>query len=482
MKRKKISETGAEILPDHDDLNHNTQAKRETATITKVKNLKLSGSPLHFFFILIFGVFVCDALIEGLLSALPPLSLLYDVLLDSTLLSVFVSPLLYFFVFRPMTIRITKLKQAEAELKESVANMRAVFNITDESIFLLAADETIISLNEIAAERLEISREEIIGHKLSDIIPPDIEERRRPFIHRVLANGEHVRLEEELNGRWMVNHLYPIFDDDKQVVRLAIFSSDITQRKMIAEEIKRKNNELHLLNVEKDKFFSIIAHDLRSPFNAFLGLTQMMAEDLPSMSQEEIQKIAVTIRKSATNLYGLLENLLEWSRMQRGVITFSPAFFLLMPKISENMAVLLEAAKNKKVEINYNIPEDLMVYADEYMLGCIIRNISSNAVKFTPQGGKITITAKSTMDNLVEVSIRDTGIGMGKEMIKNLFSLDVNSNRKGTEGEPSTGLGLIICKDFIEKHGGKLCVESEKGKGSTFYFTLPADPLCNHCP
>jgi signal transduction histidine kinase len=139
--------------------------------------------------------------------------------------------------------------------------------------------------------------------------------------------------------------------------------------------------------------------------------------------------------------------------------------------------MILESANIKEIEINSNIPADLVVFADENMLSGILRNLLFNAVKFTPKGEKITIDGKPISDCLVEISVKDTGIGMNKDMIENLFKLDINSGRKGTEGEPSTGLGLIIAKDFIEKNGGNLCVESEEGKGSTFFFTLPSKAM-----
>ena len=249
------------------------------------------------------------------------------------------------------------------------------------------------------------------------------------------------------------------------------FNIDITERKKAEAEIKCKNEELLKLNTEKDKFFSIIAHDLRSPFNSLLGFTALLEKELPTMSRDQIQKIAVTMRKSATNLYALLENLLEWSCLQRGLTTYNPKPILLMPKVLADTVFVMESANKKEIEINYDIPEDLKVYADENMLSSILRNLASNAVKFTPKGGKVTISAKS-LDNTVECSVSDTGIGMSKEMVENIFKLDIDTSRKGTDNEPSTGLGLILCKEFVGKHGGKLWVESEEGKGSTFYFTL----------
>jgi PAS domain S-box-containing protein len=288
--------------------------------------------------------------------------------------------------------------------------------------------------------------------------------------------------------------LIPILADEKIVGLLqlndkkeGVFTNDIISffegicstigtallRKQSDQKLKLKNEELEKLNAEINKYFAIIAHDLRSPFNTFLGLTRMMTEKLPSMELAKIQEIAVMMKASATNLYSLLENLLEWAQSQRGETNFNPVSFSLSPKISNNLLLIQESVYKKEIKMSVNIPEDLVVYADENMLGCIIRNFSSNSMKFTPKGGKITIAANPISENTVEISIKDTGIGMNKEMIENLFRLDGNSNRKGTDGEPSTGLGLIICKEFIEKHKGKIWVESEEGKGTTFYFTLP---------
>lgn len=243
---------------------------------------------------------------------------------------------------------------------------------------------------------------------------------------------------------------------------------DITSRKLVEAEIQLLNENLQRINAEKDKFFSIIAHDLRGPFSAFFGLTELIAEGFVTMETLDIQKLAGQMRDSAGNLFSLLENLLRWSRMQRGLDIFVPESHLLMPKIYEIMVLVLEAAAQKKIKVNYDIPENLVVFADSNMLDLIIRNLVSNAVKFTPIGGSITISAKQYSNNTILISIKDTGIGMSKNMIENLFRLDVNTRRRGTEGELSTGLGLILCKDFVEKHGGVLRVESEEGKGSTF--------------
>ena len=245
-------------------------------------------------------------------------------------------------------------------------------------------------------------------------------------------------------------------------------------------ELHEQSTRLQKINAEKDKLFSIISHDLRGPFNGFLGLTNVLTEKLADLTKEETLKIAESMQNTATNLYRLIGNLLEWSQSQRGLIKFVPVPFLLIPFIVENMIQVLDSANNKSIGIKYEIPANLEVFADGHMLASILRNLASNAVKFTHSGGIVTISAKSEPDNSVEIIISDTGIGMSSNMIEDLFRLDVQSNRLGTQGEPSTGLGLILCKDYIDKHGGKLYVESEEGKGSTFYVTLPGADKFNN--
>ena len=251
---------------------------------------------------------------------------------------------------------------------------------------------------------------------------------------------------------------------------------DITEQMLAQAEIEHQNEELQKINAEKDKFFSIIAHDLRSPFNGFLGLTQVMAEELPSLTMAEVQKIAVRMSESATNLYSLLTNLLDWSRIQQGAILFNPEVIQLSIVVRGSIDLIHESAKNKKIEITTDIPDGLVVFADANMLQTVLRNLISNALKFTPKGGKINVSAKTSDNKSIEISIRDNGIGMNKILAANLFRLDVQTTREGTEGEPSTGLGMLLCKEFVEKHSGRLWVESEEGNGSTFYFTLPYLP------
>jgi len=244
------------------------------------------------------------------------------------------------------------------------------------------------------------------------------------------------------------------------------------ERKIAEDEIKIKNEMLLTTNAEKDKFFSILAHDLRGPMSAFVDATQILTEDIQNMTLEEIRDITISMKTDAANIYKLLENLLEWSRLKRGVLEFNRVKLNLKSLIKSSIDSVNASAINKKIGIDVSVPENLEVMADKHMLETVIRNLISNAVKFTTACGQIYISASDSHKNKIEIKVRDTGIGMNQELLSKLFILNEKTNRNGTAGEPSTGLGLMLCKEFVEKHGGTLSVESEEGKGSTFSFTI----------
>jgi len=239
------------------------------------------------------------------------------------------------------------------------------------------------------------------------------------------------------------------------------------------KELLEKNSELEKTNIEKDKFFSIIAHDLKGPFNGFLGLTNLMVEDINTLSNDDFKNMAVSMRDTAVNLYSLLENLLQWSRLNHLSMSFNPSSFNLKSTIEDKLLPYNVTTENKGITFHYDIPENIQITADLNMLLTILRNLISNAIKFTPRNGKIELIATKNNNGSITIKVSDNGIGMSKEIQNNLFKLNKTANREGTEEEPSTGLGLIICKEFVEKHGGTLSVTSEQGKGSSFYFTLP---------
>jgi len=376
-------------------------------------------------------------------------------------------------------VDITARKQAEKALKESNEYLQNLINYANAPIIVWDPNFHITRFNRAFESLTGRSEAEVLGKSLRILFPSVLAENSMALIRKTSTGERWKTVEIQIQHQdksiqtvlWNSATLFAA--DGKTPIATIAQGQNITKRIQAEHEIKLKNEELRKINAEKDKFFSIIAHDLRSPFTGFLGLTRLIAEELPSLSNDEIQNIAISMKDTATNLYRLIENLLHWARAQQGLIPFNPQNLLLLPTFHESIEMVLEPAKNKKIELVYDIPDDLEIYADNNIIQTVIRNLITNAVKFTPQGGKIYLSAKTTTDKCVEISVKDSGIGMSSELIENLFRIDVQTRRKGTEGEPSTGLGLLLCKEFVEKHGGKIWVESEEGKGSVFSVTLP---------
>ncbi|MDO1450776.1 ATP-binding protein [Rhodocytophaga aerolata] len=252
---------------------------------------------------------------------------------------------------------------------------------------------------------------------------------------------------------------------------LLIILQDITDRKRVEEAIKAYAGQLEELNASKDKFFSIIAHDLLSPLNGILGSADLLANQLNHLQEKDIQELSRAIYSSTTHLKKLLTNLLEWARMQKGELGFQIERVNLYKIACEEIASLQENARQKELTLDICIPQALLVQADEPMLRTVIRNLVANAIKFSNTGGYICIKGEGRQKQ-VQISVQDTGVGMSRQMQQKLFHLEGKQTSVGTAGEKGTGLGLMLCKEFIEKHGGKIWVESEPGKGSIFMFTL----------
>lgn len=253
----------------------------------------------------------------------------------------------------------------------------------------------------------------------------------------------------------------------------SFLEESLYERNQLIEELSETKEKLERINTEKDKFFSIIAHDLRSPLSSFMALTRLMSEEYNSFDETELREIILEMRNTSENVYKLLENLLEWSRLQRGVMKFEPEPLDLFYLIEQNIALQKEAANLKNIKLTNLVDKKAHIESDVTMLNTIIRNLLSNAIKFTPRQGDIKIgTLPNTKGNKLVIYIQDSGIGIPKEDIEKIFNIQHKVNRPGTEGEPSSGLGLLLCKEFVEKHGGQIWVESEIGKGSTFYFTM----------
>jgi len=246
------------------------------------------------------------------------------------------------------------------------------------------------------------------------------------------------------------------------------------QIKKKTEKINIKNQELKKLNAEKDKFFTIIAHDLKSPFNSMLGFSKMLEDGFDEYDTEEKKEYISIIHQVLKNTFKLLENLLYWSRSNSGGLEFKPKKINLHELYNEINKLLIQSVDNKSITLISKIPKNINLEADIDMLSTIIRNLISNAIKYTPKYGKILIEAKLTKDNkFVEILVIDNGVGISNEIQSKLFEIGENTSTNGTENEVGTGLGLILCKEFVEKHNGEISIESEIGKGSKFKFTVP---------
>jgi signal transduction histidine kinase len=242
-----------------------------------------------------------------------------------------------------------------------------------------------------------------------------------------------------------------------------------------AEELLITNNKLNQLlqlNADKDLFISILVHDLRSPFGNILGLSEILKESIYKLDINEIEDIANSINESAQNSYKLLEDILIWAGIQQGQITFKPQILYFRDICNNILDILLPNAITKNITINYSFIEGITVYADINMLKTVLRNLVSNAIKFTNKNGVININAEQ-IDSNTTISVSDNGIGIAPDDLKKLFDNSEVNVTKGTAGETGTGLGLLLCKEFIEKHGASICGESVVGKGSRFSFTLP---------
>ncbi len=238
------------------------------------------------------------------------------------------------------------------------------------------------------------------------------------------------------------------------------------------EQLKNANDKLLQVIHEKDKFFTIIAHDLRNPFIGISSLSQIMVEQLGSLQLDEMEEYAREIHHASTNAFNLLKNLLSWAKSQTGRMDFVPQQLDVQELITETIAFIQEAAILKNIEIESQIAEGLSVFADKEMVATVMRNLVSNAVKFTHAGGKVRISCERS-DQHIQISVVDNGIGMTSKMVEEIFRIDVSNGRKGTNGEPSSGIGLLLCKEFTERNGGTIKVESQPDEGSTFNITLP---------
>ena len=351
----------------------------------------------------------------------------------------------------------------------------------------------------------DLARKDIVGTCLLDNYPKLGENKYRTLIDGIFNGGPPVIFSSQLHK----NIFPPIFNTSVERIQhvtlssmwdsaatefLALFSvedvtdlnnnikdyrkmrdqalDEIENRKKIEEELIKHKTQLLQLNATKDKFFSIMAHDLKNPISTFISVTKLLQELFDDLSKEEVQDFIKDINESSMKLFNLLDNLLTWSRSQTGRIEVNSNRINLWDIAETSITMLRMNALNKKIEISSEIHESTEVYADSNMISTVFRNLISNSIKFTPIGGKINLYAKEDTD-FVQITIEDTGLGISEDDINKLFRIDIHHTTIGTSSEKGTGLGLILCKEFIEKNSGKIWVESELGKGSKFIIQLP---------
>lgn len=380
-----------------------------------------------------------------------------------------------------------ELMQKNQEIAENILKLelseqkyRDLVEYSPFAILIYQNDKIIYVNNECLRLMHAKNKEELLNKNLIDFIPNENKSQTLNIIKNVFDKNKISNTEVE-NISTFVGSLIdidakviPIIYQDKEAYQIIV--QDISERKKSEAIINQKNQELAELNAAKDKFFSIIAHDLRSPFSGFLGLTKMMSENIYSFTREELEEISTNMQKSSSNLYTLLENLLEWSRMQGSNIDFNPEKCLLYNIANENIEIIYANASQKDIKIFNHISKSIEVELDISMINSVFRNLISNAIKFTNPGGEIIIGAKKQFvedKSYIHVFVKDNGIGIDQDLLSKLFKVDQKVSRIGTAGEQSTGLGLLLCKEFIKKHNGKIWVESEIDHGSVFYFSIP---------
>ena len=393
---------------------------------------------------------------------------------------------------------ITERKQMEAALRESERRLTDIIDFLPDATFVIDADGRVIAWNKEIELMTGIPAKQMLGKGDHEYALPFYGERRPILIDLVTLPQDEIMQKYDLieyrdgvllGETYMPNMLggkiylsgkaAALYDSNGQRVGAIESIRDITERKQAEEalraahqEVQEKNAQLRELNASKDKFFSIIAHDLRSPFTALLGYIEVMEQQADDLSAERLKEYLARLNLAARQLYALLENLLTWARLQRGLMEYAPEDIALTQIADEVVALFASNAKQKAITLTNAIPTVVLVSADSAMVNTILRNLVSNALKFTPAGGRIMLSARINTHD-VEISVADTGCGMASDVLAKLFRIDNQHTTTGTAGETGTGVGLILCHDLARKNGGALWVESAVGIGTTFHFTLP---------
>jgi len=366
---------------------------------------------------------------------------------------------------------ISERKQAEESLRASEAKLRGIMEATQESIWMFSITGEYLLGNPTALWRIGKSEKEIIGKNFTEILPYSLAQKRMGYLRKVVETATPIEFEDERDGINFLHNFYPLFDNGTNVIAVVSFSRDITERKKVELELENKNAKLLEINDTKDKFFKIIAHDMRNPFISLIGASELLYENAHKYDLEKISTLSKVLNDSAKSGFDMLLNLLEWAKSQAGSMVFVPEEIDLKSLIYKNLSSVVEIAASKKIDLNVEDGNGVNIRADKNMLETILRNLISNALKFTSKGGVVTVSSKNENGSVV-ISVKDTGMGIDNKNFDKLFRNDIKFSNPGTERECGSGLGLLLCKEFVEKHNGKIWVESEVEKGSTFHFSL----------
>ena len=367
---------------------------------------------------------------------------------------------------------------AEDELRKSEEKYRLLVDEVSDGFYIIDTEGIFTFANRALAKILGCEEpKDIIGRSFVEFVPPAEVEKQSEQYHSALASGidNDLLITEVLrkDGSHAILEIRPriIFVDNKPIGFRGVVL-DITERKNAEVQLQKYADELKSANEARDRFYSIIAHDLRGPFQAFLNVSEMCAIEIDTLTKEEIKTFATELNLALKRQYQLLTDLLDWTRLQTKnfVLTLEHAF--LHNLVEEVLEPLTFISKQKEIELKNIITEEILIITDTHLLKLSLRNLISNSIKFTNRKGSVTVSAKP-LDGFIAVTVSDNGIGISKEDIGKLFTRNERFSTDGTAMETGTGLGLMICKEIVEKHGGNIWIESEVGKGSKFIFTIP---------
>jgi len=365
---------------------------------------------------------------------------------------------------------ITRLKQVEKKLSESENRYKTLTEITDEGI-IIHENGKIIDVNPSTLRLFNTTEKYLIQKEIFEFIHPDYVDVVKQKIEEKYVGSYEIKIIKETGAIIPVEIKTKNYKIDK-IDRRVISIRDITERKRQEAVLKKSEHELKIANTTKDKFLSIIAHDLRSPFNAIIGFSELLLDRIKDNDLSEIEKFSQLILHSANQSNTLLSNLLDWARAQSGNFNMTIESCHINSLINRVIDLLKINADSKHIQINSFIQDDIKIKADQQMLETVIRNLLSNAVKFTPSNGAVTLSTE-IKNQKVHIAISDTGIGISTKALAQIWQVGSNYITTGTNKETGTGLGLVLCKEFVEKHKGKILVDSMPGKGSTFTVILP---------